>query len=224
MKLKDERLRLLLASLRKRGVRRTTRLVVEELLFDLVHRTDTAGIVPLDGAPIASIHRKDGEQYQPANPWAIRAAFAELKTLGLALEQATLVDLGSGKGRVLLLALAAGFARVVGVEFNPALCRIGAENLRKWSARHPNLGQHDTLCTDAADFDLPSDIDVLFLFNPFQAAVMAKVAQKVEATLNARPRPLFVVYLNPVHAGIFQAIGFTALRQQDHEFVILRRN
>lgn len=46
-----------------------------------------------------------------------------------------LVDIGSGKGRVLLVASEFGFREARGIEFSPKLCAIAKENLEIFKAK-----------------------------------------------------------------------------------------
>jgi hypothetical protein len=51
------------------------------------------------------------------------------------LQDFTFIDLGSGKGRVLLMASDYPFKRIIGVEFMPELQRVAQENIRKYAER-----------------------------------------------------------------------------------------
>ena len=50
-------------------------------------------------------------------------------------EQEVLVDYGSGKGRVLVVAAELGIQRIVGIEFSPGLVAIAKCNLERYRAR-----------------------------------------------------------------------------------------
>src|SRR6202035_5240901 len=111
--------------------------------------------------------------YQPTEP----AAFHEmLNTLeqspagdqnGLDLRDFTFIDLGSGKGRTLLMASDYPFRRIVGVELLPALSRAAHENLGKYQNTSQRCFAIELICEDAAEFAFPVESIVLFLFNPF---------------------------------------------------------
>ena len=67
--------------------------------------------------------------YQPTEPTLFEEMLASLK---IDFRNFTFIDLGSGKGRALLLASAYPFRRIVGVELLPALNRIAQENLENY--------------------------------------------------------------------------------------------
>ena len=122
--------------------------------------------------------------------------FDVMRQLPLDFERSVFVDLGCGKGPHILLAAGYPFREIIGVEFSPALHRIASDNLSRY--RGPRRCQRITLhCGDAIDFEIPSEPGVVFMYNPFDAKVMAHVAANVDRSLREYPRQLFVVYFNP---------------------------
>src|SRR5215472_15588882 len=96
--------------------------------YDWDHRVDTTS------ATIGWRDRLLGvfhSPYQPTEP----ALFHEmLSSIPVNYVESTFIDLGSGKGRTLMMASDYPFRRIVGVELLPALNRIAKENLRKYSS------------------------------------------------------------------------------------------
>src|SRR5690242_15271826 len=82
----------------------------------LVAATDL-GIDPnkVDGVAVGAI---SGSAYAPSPAWALPTV---LKQLNLSYSDFNFIDLGSGMGRVVLMAAEFPFARVVGVELSPQL-------------------------------------------------------------------------------------------------------
>ncbi len=146
--------------------------------------------------------------YQPTEP----AAFHDmLDALHRTLQQTknpdqttldfrdfTFIDLGCGKGRTLLMASDYGFRKIVGVELLPALHQIAVQNLRQYKSASQQCFALNAICADATAYTLPEDPLVLYLFNPFPESGMRQVAANLEQTLRAHPRPLFVLYHNPL--------------------------
>ena len=156
-----------------------------------------------------------GHQYFPTEPWLfeqIMEAVArstqpsaissqptapqqehEYKHLG----EFTFVDLGSGKGRVLLMAASYGFKRIIGVEYMPEWHRVADENIRKFVAEHKIAASIQNVCMDARDFDFPAGPLMVYLFNPFPEPIMAAVLERLRQSLFKNPRPLLVAYRYP---------------------------
>jgi hypothetical protein len=124
----------------------------------------------------------------------------------------TFIDYGAGKGRVVLIAARYPFARVVGIELSEPLIRIAAANVSVYRRGHPGPCPIELVHADAADYELPATPSVLFFYDPFQPALMARIARKVHQSFIANPRKLFVLYYSPACAQVFEA---PFMRRQD---------
>ena len=84
--------------------------------------------------------------------------------------------MGAGMGRaVLSLASEMGFKEVVGVELHPTLVGIARRNVAIWRKAGRERGPMRIVEGDAAEFELPEGPVVVFLFNPFGAAVLRRL-------------------------------------------------
>jgi len=162
--------------------------------FDSRFGTDTQGEIPAEHLAHSQRVAPQSLDYEPTDPAAFRAM---INRLPIDPRDFTFVDLGSGKGRTLLLATLVGFRRIIGVEASPLLHRIATENLKAWArAEMPARGVR-LLLQDAAAYTPPPDPCVIFLFNPFHARVMGRVLRGLKLSLQAISRPLWLVYYNP---------------------------
>jgi CelD/BcsL family acetyltransferase involved in cellulose biosynthesis/predicted RNA methylase len=121
----------------------------------------------------------------------------------------TFVDLGSGKGRVLLLAARLPFRRVIGVEISPRLHAAAGANVGAFRARHRDLAPMECVCADASAFDLPDGDLLVFLYNPFDATLLARARDRMLAACARAARRLCIIYINPLHHAIFDSDEFT---------------
>jgi SAM-dependent methyltransferase len=133
------------------------------------------------------------------------------------------VDLGSGKGRAVLLAAKAGFAEVIGVEFAPEIHRDALANVAAFTRKDEAGRRIRLICQDAADYDLPAHHVVLFLYNPFFGAVMEAVASKVAQFLEEFDYDLVLLYRNPQCAGLFDALPGLRVVASSESYRIYRR-
>lgn len=137
--------------------------------------------------------------YQPIEP----ALFREIiNSLGIDFHEFTFIDIGSGKGRALLLAAEWPFRRVIGIELLPELNAVADENIRKLLREERPCGEVRALCGEATQFVFPTGPLVVFLFNPLPEAGLRKVIENFEASLRESPRPVFVIYANPVFEDV----------------------
>jgi SAM-dependent methyltransferase len=135
-----------------------------------------------------------GHQYFPTEPWLFEQI---MQALPIDFQNFTFVDLGSGKGRVLLMAAPYGFKKIMGVEFIPEWHRIAEQNIRKFTAQYGTASAIESFCMDAREFDFPAGPLVVYLFNPFPEPVFAAVLGKLRQSVLANPRPLFIAYRYP---------------------------
>jgi SAM-dependent methyltransferase len=142
--------------------------------------------------------------YQPTEP----AAFHEMLDM---LQQSpppdqtvlnfgdfTFIDLGSGKGRTLLMASDYPFRRIIGVELLRSLHQIAQQNLRQYKSELQKCFALESICADATAFPFPDDPLVVYLFNPFPESGMRRVFVNLERCLRSHPRPVYVLYHNPL--------------------------
>ena len=117
-----------------------------------------------------------------------------LDAVPLAPERATLVDVGAGLGRVVLHAARRPYRQIVGVEISPALVEVAKDNR---AAYRGELACRDIrlVRADAAAFAFPRGDLVVYLYNPFRAAVLAPILDRLGAD---RRREVALVYHTPV--------------------------
>ena len=124
------------------------------------------------------------------------------------------LDLGCGKGRVVLLARSQPWASVTGVEFSPDLAAAARRNLVTATlpdrARTVRIVEGDARATVWPDGPL-----AVYLYNPFGREVMAAVAASLAASLAEHPRPCHILYANPQHADVFASDAWQPLATGD---------
>lgn len=110
----------------------------------------------------------------------------------------TFIDLGSGKGRTLLMASDYPFRRILGVELLPALNQIARANLTQYRGESQKCFALESFCGDATEFAFPAEPLALFLFNPFPETGLRRVVANLERSLREHPRRAYVLYHNPL--------------------------
>ena len=142
--------------------------------------------------------------YQPTEPAAFHEMLNALRhsptpdQATLNFRDFTFVDLGSGKGRTLLMAADYPFRRIIGVELLPSLHQIAQENLRQYQSESRKCFALESICEDATTFSFPDEPLVVYLFNPFPESAMRQVISNLEHSLRAHCRTVYVLYYNPL--------------------------
>jgi SAM-dependent methyltransferase len=174
--------------------------------FDRRFGTDTTGYL---SAEALGLDPDLASAYSPAPvPWTLEI----LRSLPLDPREYAFVDLGSGKGRVLLLASELGYRRVIGVELSPELHAVAQRNLDAWRRSHPRATAIELRLGDAADITAPDDGKTLFfLFNPFGPAVLDRVLERLVAAAEGLTAEQVLLYAWPVHAERFVRPAITPI-------------
>ena len=205
------------SSLRERGLKGTLQKCItemEELRFDKRFHVDTAQ------APGQSVH--DAGESHPYFPTKI-AIFREIfSRFPLPCEEFTFVDLGSGKGRVLLLASDLPFKRIIGVEFSPELHEVAVRNIQNYRNPARRSKEIQSVCADATDYPLPDGNVVIFLFNPFKSSSVSRVLDNLGRSLQEHPREIYLVYNTAVYQSLMEECGFLDLLHVDRYYSIFR--
>lgn len=173
-----------------------------DMEYDWEHRVNTtSGTVGGRARLLGLLH----SSYQPTDPALFREMMASLP---IEFDQFTFVDLGSGKGRTLLMASEYPFRKIVGVEVIAELHHAAEENIRVYRSPTQRCRQIESVLADARKFELPEEPLVLYLFNPLPERAFSEVLQRLAKSLTGAPRPAWVVYHNPLLEGALDASGF----------------
>lgn len=186
----------------QRGIRNAyvgARQMVTGLMFERRYGVDTEGEIKLDEI---GLHEPERERYKPAGLFSLQRILPR-REVG---PEDVFVDFGSGKGRVVLQAAMYPCKRVIGVELSEWLNDTAVENVER---NRDRLRCQDVslVCSDALDFDIPDDMTIAFLNNPFQGSIFARVVDAMVASVDRNPRTLRIVYGNPIEEDVLLGTG-----------------
>ena len=162
--------------------------------FDLLNGVDTSGYISNTELGLDD----SSHDYQASPEHHILSA---IRSLPIDHREFTFVDLGCGKGRVLVVARRFPFREIVGVEISQPLCQIAAKNTRLFE----NVS---VVAGDAATYSIPAGPTVIYLGNPFEARVLEIVMTNIEQRRKQSPAPLYVVYLVPEFRDVLDRKAF----------------
>jgi SAM-dependent methyltransferase len=182
--------------------------------FDVEFGVRTSGLIA--GRHLKSGHRHDRHvtAYYGVAPSVFRTLIRRWQRSrpGAATEETTFVDLGSGMGRAVLLASELGFKSVIGVELHSKLATIARKNVRLWRAAGRERSPMRVVEGDAVEYQLPAGPVLVFLFNPFGAAVLRRLLKGWCKALAGRTQHLDLMYVNNEQEGVLESeSGWTRL-------------
>ncbi len=201
--------------------RRTTPTEQQIHPFDRRHGVDTSGLVYADA--LATGHPNDfySEGYYATAPSLFHGALARWRVTlsGPSIEDYTFVDLGCGKGRVLMMAVEYPFRSIVGVELNATLTRIARRNLAKWMRSPRACRVVSVVEGDVLQLPVPEGPVVLFLFNSFEAEMVQKLLNRLAENSQTRTTPIDLIYIHPEHDNLVrQTAGVASLFDENISF------
>jgi len=192
-----------LESLRKEGVLKTLRTagrIIADYTFDWKYGTDTMQRVDVESFDTDSGQKIHAQRYQASMAHPLLNLFRILRLPA----DGVFVDLGSGKGRVLLIASRLGFKRVVGIEFCAQLCRQARKNAELFLKKYPSIAPIEVIESDVTCYDFRGDENIFFLYNPFDSVVLERVLSNITRSVQKAPRDIWLIYNNPVHHRVVQ--------------------
>ncbi len=222
MPLINQRLAYLLKRCRKDGLRSALMLVGKNLpqpvlewqirrrrlqhqRFDTRYQIDTQMPVALADLETTAPGAKFANRYQ-GTPVAVLHRI--IRRLKVDRQRFTFIDLGSGKGRVLLIAAQYPFKSVVGVEFSKTLHDIAVTNIQKFVGAGATYTSVTSINCDAGEFDFSEIGDkIVFCYNPFAADLMIRVLDNLNAPAH-KPGETIFAYLGGMSSAVRQKLNF----------------
>jgi SAM-dependent methyltransferase len=221
MPLVNQRLAYLLNRCRKDGLRGTLMLVGKNLpqpvlewqirrrrlqheRFDAKYHIDTQMPVAIADLETTAPGAKFANRYQ-GSPVAVLHRI--IRRLKVDRRRFTFIDLGSGKGRVLLIAAQYPFKSVIGIEFSKTLHDIALTNIQKFSSAGAIYTSVTSINCDAGDFDF-SEIGnkIVFCYNSFAADLMIRVLDNLNAPTH-KPGETIFAYLGGIPSAVSQKLN-----------------
>jgi hypothetical protein len=162
---------------------------LQGLLMDKYYEIDTEEIVELLSLGINS-DVGNGHESTP---------FSHISKIMRTLEitpKDVFLDMGSGKGRTLLMAGMYPFKSVIGVDVSDwlnSVCNLNIEKMKS-KLKAKNIL---TITSNAADYEIPDDTTFIYFFNPFGMEVMKKVVERIIDSVGRFQRKVTIIWYNP---------------------------
>jgi hypothetical protein len=180
--------------------------------FDTDHGTNTGGIDALYGLQILGENARYGLSHIATDP---QTFVGMMEGLDIDFSALTFVDLGSGKGRAIMLSAAYPFRRIIGVEFAAELHAAAAANIAAFTKGRSPESRIQLVHADASTYQLPNEPLIIYLFNPFSSVVIRRVAKSALASWRLSPRPIHVLYMFPIYLSDFIEAGWRLINETE---------
>ncbi len=183
--------------------------------FDCEYGTDTSALI--SGEQLVSGKRNDF--WNPGYYGVSPSGFTQiLESLDLDWSRFTFVDVGSGKGRALLLASRFPFRKIIGVELSPELSKTAAENILRFRPPWQRCRDIEAVNEDAEAFVYPEGPLVLYLYHPFLGPVFKRCMVNLSRALSADPREVYLLYTHPLFESVLRKTAAGFVKQWERQF------
>ena len=186
--------------------------------FDIRRQVDTHLWVPKEFESEGVPNSDHGTIYMASRTTDIKTSFSvSRKLLGKRFKNFQFIDIGSGKGKVVLFWLELCrekkiIQKLLGIEYQKSLCEVANSNFISMFKEDPN---ELFVCADALDFDftkLEKEI-IVFLSNPFDRQVMQRLVE------NLQSKRVLVIYSIPRNPEVFITSGFSVVKRVENKWL-----
>ena len=127
--------------------------------------------------------------YEPT-PYSV---LERLANSGYIRKKNVLLDYGCGKGRVELFMAYQTRCHAIGIEYDDRIFETACENKNSGIS-----GERTTfLLENAEHYQVPTEVDRVFFFNPFSIEILRKVIAAVNASCYEKPREMLLFFYYP---------------------------
>lgn len=114
------------------------------------------------------------------------------------LDNAKLVDFGSGKGRILYYFNYRYEIPTTGIELSDVAYHQLVNNFATYSKQHPGLARKVTIHKmKAEDYQIKPDENIFYFFNPFTLKIFKTILKNIEQSLVENPRTVDIIIYYP---------------------------
>lgn len=125
--------------------------------------------------------------YEPT-PYCVLERLADSGLIG---KKDTVLDYGSGKGRVDFFLSHRTGAKTIGIEYDGRIYGSALEN------QNTALSKAEFICVNAETYPVPPDVNRCYFFNPFSVEILRKVMARILGSWYDSPREVFLFFYYP---------------------------
>lgn len=164
----------------------------------------TSKHIPLSIVRVPHQLRRSGHDYRPTPRLVFKWAMAALPE---PINRFEFVDVGSGQGRVLLMASGYPFEKITGVEIAEELHNDALLNVAQYPRTLMKCRDINPLHLSAMRLEIPDQSTVLYLNNPFQRSMLERVIGQIVRSYKHRPRRIYIICVDCRDDQIFEDTG-----------------
>jgi SAM-dependent methyltransferase len=142
---------------------------------------------------------KDAKINQASPYFEIKKAFS---FIGINFSDISLLDIGCGFGKVLNWGMILNFKHVIGIDLDQSAIDKANFNCNQLNKKG-YLTKFQVISCDATNYNIPKDINVIYIANSFGKKTMQQVLQNIISHCIENSKELYLVYYLPIHQDLF---------------------
>ena len=170
--------------LKKRGIKSLFQEIIDNYFFDLFYNVETQLRIGKSS--------KLNNHYAPTYYSVIKESFRSIKDRN----KLTFIDVGCGKGKVLLVASDFGFKEIIGIELSKKLlitCKINLNNYKKLKVKKKSI---KLININATKYKITNE-NVFYFFDPFSKIILDNFLKKILESFKKNKRKIYIIFANP---------------------------
>jgi tRNA1(Val) A37 N6-methylase TrmN6 len=182
-------------------------MVFDNIRGSLKYGSGTFGAVDLKKLTIVNGEVQKSSRYEPVSFYMLEKLFDAFKKIS---NKTSIIDLGCGKGRMMMVAPHFGFTNIIGIDFAKELCQQAIINMKKKEQQFPGI-DWQVINENVEQHEISSNDSVFFMFNPFNEDVFMKFLKRLEASCSRFPRQVYFLYASPQHQELLLNNGYAVI-------------
>ena len=123
--------------------------------------------------------------------------WAALRAIPVDPRLCTFMDFGCGMGRAIVAAATLPYREIIGIDVSDQLIDLARKNVD--GMRWKRAGHIELMVADAARYEIPDSVNLMYFYNPFHGEVLHRVVENIRRSFNRAPRPIHIVFFNNGH-------------------------
>lgn len=193
-------------------------MLYQDIRGGIKYKIKTFSPVKLKHLTIENADISKSSPYEAVNYYMLEKLLTAFRKLS---PEKSIVDLGCGKGRVMVVAAYFGFTKITGIDFAKELCEEATLNINKTQSIIPGI-EWKVIHANVLDYTISSDDTVFFMFNPFVEETLNVFLDKLEDSCKLFPRKTSFLYASPQHANALEKRGYQVVYKK--KFMNLKGN
>ena len=196
--------------LKKRGITSLFNEIFENYFYDFKYQTDTQ--FRTDRSRFISYH------YAPSYYSPLKRIFSLIPNK----KKLNFVDIGCGKGKVLLIASEFGFKKITGIDIMQKAFKISKKNISIFQKNKKKKIHINLIKIDARQYNIEND-NVFYFFNPFSYIILNIILRAIKRN---NKKETYIIYCAPKTDNYILNSQFKKITEEKystHTFVLYKK-